>query len=98
VVGAVVAPDEHAVALLTEPELATAAIVIVDLDAETMHTVTNGVEGRRAARGLTWSPDGAWLFFPTTTDRVGVVERATGRVRVVDAQVGAFDALAAGGT
>lgn len=98
VVGAVVAPDEQAIALLTESELATAAVVIVDLDAETLQTVTNGVEGRLAARGLTWSPDGAWLFFPTTTDRVGAVERATGRVRVVDAQVGAFDALAAGGT
>jgi len=61
-----------------------------------MRTVTNGVAGGTGARGLAWSADGAWLFFPTTTDRIGAVERATGRVSVVDAEVGAFDALAAG--
>jgi len=96
VTAAVVAPDERAIALLTKTDLATAALVIVDRDAETMQSVTNGVAARLMARGLTWSPDGAWLFFPTATGRIGVVERATGRVSVVDAEVGAFDALAAG--
>lgn len=96
VAAAVVAPDERAIALLTVSEPATAAIVVVDRDAETMRTVTNGVDARRAARGLSWSADGAWLFFPTTTDRIGAVERATGRVGIVDADAGAYDALAAG--
>ena len=96
VAAAAVAPDERAIALLTASELASAAVVIVDRDAEAMRTVTNGVDGSLAARGLTWSPDGRWLFFPTTTGRVGVVDRASGRVSVVDADVGAFDALAAG--
>ena len=96
VTAALVAPDERAIAVLTESDLATAARAIVDLDAEAMQSVTNGVASRSAARGLTWSPDGAWLFFPTTTGRIGAVERATGRVSVVGAEVGRFDALAAG--
>jgi hypothetical protein len=96
VTAAVVAPDERAIALLTQTELATAALVIVDRDAETMQSVTNGVAARLMARALAWSPNGAWLFFPTSTGRIGVVERATGRVSVVDAEVGPFDALAAG--
>jgi hypothetical protein len=96
VTAALVAPDERAIAVLTESDLATAALAIVDLDAEAMQSVTNGVASRSAARGLTWSPDGAWLFFPTTTGRIGAVERATGRVSVVGAEVGRFDALAAG--
>ncbi len=60
-----------------------------------MRPVTNGVAVQPHARGLTWSPDGAWLFFPTATGRIGVVERATGRVSVIDAEIGRFDALAA---
>lgn len=95
VTAALVAPDERAIAVLTESELATAALVIVDRDAEAMQSVTNGVASRLGTRGLTWSPDGAWLFFPTTTGRIGAVERATGQVGVVGADVGPFDALAA---
>lgn len=74
VTAALVAPGERAIVLLTETEteLATAALVIVDRDAEAMQSVTNGVASRLQARGLAWSPDGAWLFFPTTTGRIGV--------------------------
>ncbi|HSJ44155.1 MAG TPA: hypothetical protein VK923_05670 [Euzebyales bacterium] len=51
VVAAALAPDERAIALLTDSELATAAVVIVDRDAGAMQSVTNGVASRLAARG-----------------------------------------------
>lgn len=96
VAAAELSPDGRTIAMLTDSELSTSALAIVDRDTETLRTVTNGVAVDGSARRLTWSRDGTWLFFPTAQGGVGIFNRSDGRIHLLDAEVGAVDAIVAG--
>lgn len=95
VVAAAPAPDDHAVALLTDAADTTASsLVIADLDRRTLHPVAGGAP-LVSRRLLTWSPNGAFVFFATLDGRLGVLDRSSETTHRVDVDLDDVDAMAA---
>ena len=95
VLAAVLAPEDRAVALLTDAANTTAAsLLIADLAGRAVHTVADGA-ALVSRRLLTWSPNGAFVFFATVDGTLGVFDRASDTLHRVDVDVSDADALAA---
>lgn len=69
-------------------------MLIADLDVRAVHTVTDGA-AMVSRRLLTWSPNGAFVFFATLDGTVGVFDRASHTMHRVDVDVSEVDAMAA---
>lgn len=95
VLAAVLAPEDRAVALLTDAANTTAAsLLIADLAGRAVHTVADGA-ALVSRRLLTWSPNGAFVFFATVDGTLGVFDRASHTLHRVDVDLSEVDAMAA---